>query len=427
MNLNHSPTTVILRNPIAMSKYNLSIMQQKVFLETALYFKNNPEHESFVFVVREFLEKVKVSTGDLNGFYLQVRDMMTMIIYIPNPKKRGYGEAPIFSYVGNFIDKYNRACVKVNVDKELKPYFIEIANGDFFTFKIENTRILKSAQSIKLYLYLRSWARLGKHTIDVAELKDILNVDQSAYRLFTDFKLRVLDKAKKEIETKTDLRFTYSLLRVGNTNTPVTRIVFTIEGYKAKPLQVDLFDETYKLYHGLEPTTIDDYSLFLARLKVTSERLHDVLLLAQEEIRKGIKIKSLQAYLINLLKTQGGKGLYEKKKEGIHRIRIDREIKSILRRGIDAFKRSVFIEIGKHAHQELKTAYFSKINGQIANNPMLKDTFYQGDVARVEIFQECLGAELNTKTDEELLALYFESLGKPVVKENGFWRYVNKS
>ena len=435
----YSPNTVILRNPIAMSKYKLSSMQQKVFIEVALHLKNNPAEKLCKILVRDFYDKIGIKTNDHNELYAQIRQMQEVIIHIPKSRHKGqvaYIDASIFASVEVGADKFNRATIEIEVSEKLKPYFVEIVDGDFFSYKIENTRKLKSPQSIKMYLYLRSWAWIGRHKIQYAELRDILGIDINDYQYFKDFRVRVLDKAQKEIHEKTDLRFEYVLFREVHTNpnTPVHEIEFAITSPPSEeaPVQLEIFvpDDVYKLYCEFEVISIEDYQAFIKRLRTTSERLHDVLLLAQSEKLKGNNIRSIQPYVISALKSQGAKGFSARRKEATERVRINKEIETAIRGGLDDFKQRYFIQLGSEAPQEIKNTFWASLQEEIAKRPKLKDVYFDGDIPKADAIRESLGAVLaqeDSITDHQLSLLYMESLGKSVLKEKGFWEYSPKS
>ena len=54
-----SEKLIILKNAVAMAKYDLSKNQQKVFLEVAMMAKNNPDEKFYKLYIREFLKNIK--------------------------------------------------------------------------------------------------------------------------------------------------------------------------------------------------------------------------------------------------------------------------------------------------------------------------------------------------------------------------------
>lgn len=88
---------------------------------------------------------------------------------------------------------------------------------DFFTsYLLSQTAALNSPYSVRLYELLTQW-RAAKTipTFYIDTLRDQLGVDPNDYGRMYDFKKRVLDFAKKEISTKTDLLITYDQVKKG--------------------------------------------------------------------------------------------------------------------------------------------------------------------------------------------------------------------
>lgn len=434
----YSPNTVVLRNPIAMSKYKLTSMQQKMFIEVACYLKNNPAERICSVIVRDFYDKIGIKTNDHDELYAQIRAMLEMVIHIPKARKKGqiaYLDAPMFASVEVGYDQYSRSRIEIEVSEKLKPYFIEIADGDFFSYKIENTRKLKSHQSIKMYLYLRSWARIGKHTIPYSELRDILSIDLDAYKLFGDFKKKVLDKCQMEIHDKTDLRFDYELIREvpSNPNTPVHKIAFAIQGGATlEPIQLAIPlapDELYDLFTAMEPITLESFTVFVRRTKAPRERIKDCLLLAQQELTKGIKIRSLQAFVITQLKNEGGVGMTqerEQKKKQSQAILEDKAIKAVMSKDWEGHRERFIYQLGVDATPEQKHEFLGRLTDEIAKNKALKKVYYVGNELNLDAARSGLGYEIykNTTTDEQVFVEYMHQKGTPIEKVNGFWKYV---
>ena len=433
-----SDQLVILKNAVAMAKYDLSRNQQKVFLEVAILAKNNPEEKFYKLYIREFLKNIGVTTNDTAELKREIEEMRNITIHIPLTKRGGELKANFFASVEIF-ENQNSRYIEIELSDKLKPYFIEIAEGDFFHYQIENTRVLKSNHSIRMYLYLKSWKWASKTTIKYSELRDILGVKLNDYKLFGDFKRRVLDKAQDELREKTDITFDYTLIRqrANNPNTPVYKIAFTIqENGKTPPITQELTSKQLPLLLTLEPdkellklaTQIDPIGTPDIATMIGSygrERVHDVLILANEEMQRGNKIRSLTAYLHNALKNNSanGKSTISKTQETGQTIyQIHKEIEKAIKNGISEFKASYYSQLGSNATQDIKDAYMQKVRDELAHNSALKSVFQIGDEWNPEALRQGLGLRLCKKSDDELSMMMLN-----IKKEKGFWKYELKS
>jgi hypothetical protein len=234
------PDLVILRNPVAKAKFGLSVVQTKILFEVITFFKNNPEKKLMRFYVRDYLQSLGYETHNIKAYTDEIEAMTQLHLQIPEGEnKRGinYLAVNLFAGARFRIDERGFGYVDIEVSEMLKPYFLEIAQGDFFYYHIVNTRVLKSTHSIKLYLLLKSYKRFKTLEITLTELRTILEIPTDEYPRYTDFKKRILERAKQELQEKNDIFFTYSEVRArpNNSKSEVLKIQFFIHDNPDRP------------------------------------------------------------------------------------------------------------------------------------------------------------------------------------------------
>ena len=225
-----NPELVVLRNPVARAKFGLSLVQTKFLFEVLAFFKDHPEARFARFYVRDYLHKLGVSSNNFREYVQQIEDMRRRDISIPiSPTARGlnFMGVSLFSSAEYRLDEMGDGYIEIEISDKLKPYFLEIAKGDFFYYHILNTRVLRSTYSIKLYLLLKSYRRFGKLEIPLEELRNILEINPEEYKLYKNFKARVLETARLEMEEKNDICFRYEDIRRSR-KSPVEKIIFYI-------------------------------------------------------------------------------------------------------------------------------------------------------------------------------------------------------
>lgn len=116
--------------------------------------------------------------------------------------------------------KHREGVVEARFNDLLMPYLLQLREN-FTKAQLTELLKLKSSNAYRIYLLLREYAAFGKRVIPVTELKSILGVEEE-YDRFTNFKVRILDRAKAELD-RTDMAFTYSLEKQGRT---ITHICF---------------------------------------------------------------------------------------------------------------------------------------------------------------------------------------------------------
>jgi plasmid replication initiation protein len=251
-----NPEIVVLRNPIARAKFGLSLVQTKFLFEVLAFFKSNPEKRLARFYLRDYLSKLGVSSNNFKGYVTQIEELRRHDIRIPTTAKGNrelnFIGLSLFASSEYQIDENGDGYIEIEVSDKLKPYFLEIANGEFFYYHILNTRVLKSTYSIKLYLLLKSYRRFGKLEVMLEELREILEIEPTAYPLYKNFKARILETARLEILEKTDLSFEYEDVR-RNRKSPVEKIVFYIHD---NPNAKEILEKNRTIFTKITPPTL---------------------------------------------------------------------------------------------------------------------------------------------------------------------------
>ncbi len=104
---------------------------------------------------------------------------------------------------------YEEGVIEYKFDPLLKPFLLQLKDN-FATYQLKNILSLKSAYSIRMYELLNQYKVIGKRTIEIEELKLLLNIPDS-YR--NNDILKLLEKIKKELTSKTDLTFDFEAIK----------------------------------------------------------------------------------------------------------------------------------------------------------------------------------------------------------------------
>ena len=114
----------------------------------------------------------------------------------------------------------------VKIDEDLAPYLFDLGRS-FTQYQLYNILGMKSAFSVRIYELAKSYAFQKSKTFDLADLKQILMVDNvKSYKDFSLFRTKVLEVAQKEINDLTDIRLYFEPITKGR---KVVKIKFRIE------------------------------------------------------------------------------------------------------------------------------------------------------------------------------------------------------
>ena len=115
----------------------------------------------------------------------------------------------LFSKIG-----YKDGIILGEFHKDLMPFFI-IAKEKFTKLILKEYMELPSIYSQFIYGFLKSWDDKKEIIIKLSDLHEMLDTPQSLKKDFHNFKSRVLDKAYKDINEKTELNFEFEPIKTG--------------------------------------------------------------------------------------------------------------------------------------------------------------------------------------------------------------------
>ena len=150
--------------------------------------------------------------------YQQLRegteDMMSRVFEIQ--ESRGLAQIVLFTKV-QYLDGTGSFYMKIN--EEARPYFFDLKNN-FTLLELKSVLGCTSKHAKRLYSLACQWRGTGGHTYSIGELKEMLGLkdpkgkEPEQYKQIGQFKEKVLDIAKRQINEHTDIVFDYELLKV---------------------------------------------------------------------------------------------------------------------------------------------------------------------------------------------------------------------
>lgn len=144
-------------------------------------------------------------------------------IRIEGKKPRNFRQYNIFSMCG-----YEDGYLIARFDPDLKTHFLNLREH-FTEYSLMQFLMLPSTYSQRIFEFLKSWSSIPDLIVSVAELHELLNTPQSLRKDFRNFRIRVLEKAHKDITDHTSLSFEWEPVKVGRS---VEKIRFIFNGGK---------------------------------------------------------------------------------------------------------------------------------------------------------------------------------------------------
>lgn len=291
---------IVQHNALVNARFDLSTVEMRLFM--AMLSRIGRDDNEFREMRIPLTEVVALSgRRPSSKDYQQVAGMCTQlvsrILHIERPSTARPGsrrssspdfdKIPLMAYA-----KYRgeEGALHVRFNDEVMPYLLQLQRN-FTKAQVVQLLKLKSPHSYRIYWLLKEYAAFGSRIMGVGELKSLLNLE-GQYKQFPLFKLRVLDKAQQEL-SKTDLPFTYELLREGRAVAQV-RFHFPLfaAGHESLPLIPPAEWEVSLQQAGLSATSLATVAKLVADGKVDPEYVGFVVRNQREKHRLG-KVKSL--------------------------------------------------------------------------------------------------------------------------------------
>ncbi len=249
------------------------------------------------------LEKKLGKRLQLSKMQYLFKSLITKTFEVNNEEELG-----VYSFFTSIVFKKEANMLFVKFNPDLKPHLIElynkVTNKEGRLFAQGDLRYIleyRSEYTKRLYMILAQWRKAGKMKIEVATLREMLDVPKE-YK-YSNFKQKVLNIAEKEMLKKGDLFFEYEEKKLGRR---VHELIFRVKTKDAgqAPIPAEqLFEEAVgkEIYHeGYEWTITSAYIIDnnIVKVKLYGERGD-----REEEFGK----TQLQAMIEERLKTEHDK------------------------------------------------------------------------------------------------------------------------
>ncbi len=258
-NLPPSSLIVTQSNQLVEARYNLPLAEQRLIL--TMISRIQPDDEDFKpyrIPIKEFAEFMGI---DKNSAYREckkiTKSLLTRVIEIAEP-----GRLLQIGWVSSaeYID--GSGMVNLCFDPLLKPYLLKL-KGNFTSYKLEMILSFKSQYSVRIYMLLKQYQRLGDREIQIGLLRDMLGLLKDQHKEYSNLKNNILKPVQKELIEKADLYFEFEEIKHGRR---VEALKFTI--FSNQNSQTMLLSEVSLPESGIKisPTTLKSDSSLLDKL-----------------------------------------------------------------------------------------------------------------------------------------------------------------
>lgn len=287
-------------NHLIESSYKLSVQEQRLIMIMASMIKPTDEDfHAYRIDIKDFNEMIRTES---KNNYACIKDLTKkMIGRVVTIKKPGSLLQTAWCSSAEYFDK--RGYVELCFDPKLKPYLVQLKEF-FTTFQLKFLMQFKSMYSFRIYQLSKQYQKIGKRTIEIKDLREMLKIEPEKYKVYKDFRKKTLWPAQREINEKTDIIISFEEHRK---NRAVTAITFYITpNHDQKHIKLNDFP--------VETTTTSLYDRLVSYFLLTPDQAKEVLVKYKEadiienlkhterRHKKGEIKVSLGGYTLNAIK-----------------------------------------------------------------------------------------------------------------------------
>ena len=204
---------------ITKSRYSLSLTQQKILLYLISRIKPFDKQDTiYELSIKDF---VKVCGYDNKTYYPLIKKDIKELADASSWIETTKGEEILFRWIDEAKIIKGIGIIQITFHKSVSQYLFDLKKK-YTQYSLFNVLCLSHKYSIRLYEYLCSMKYKNEFEISIDELRKRLDAENNSYNSFSNFKMRILDPAIKDIDNHTDLLVSYSLKKTGNRTTHIS-------------------------------------------------------------------------------------------------------------------------------------------------------------------------------------------------------------
>lgn len=207
-------------------KYTVHEQKTLLWILSTIDYSGSDLDKEYVLPIKEYAKAVGIHPSNIyREAKLVAEGLSSKTIKIENPD----GSWMVCSWLSGM--RYEKGNLYIEVYSRLKPHLLKLKK-QFTSYQLGNVLVLNSAYAIRLYELLAQRRVVGECVFSVVELRDLLGIQENELVRFNHFKTKVLDISSREINSKTDISFSWEPVKVGR---KIDKIKFILSSPKIEP------------------------------------------------------------------------------------------------------------------------------------------------------------------------------------------------
>jgi plasmid replication initiation protein len=202
---------IVKNNNLVEARYRLSLQESQVILW--LLTQIRPDDEDFKSHKLDIIDFAKIIDVHVDSKYHELRKvtkrLMQRVMEIQDISEDRIIQV---SWLSSAIYELKKGFISLEFSPALKPYLLQL-KSHFTKINIADTLKLKSIYAIRIFELLLQYQSIGSRKMTVEELRAYCGIEKKEYKLLADFKRKVIERAKTEINNKTEYYIDYTEIK----------------------------------------------------------------------------------------------------------------------------------------------------------------------------------------------------------------------
>lgn len=247
-------TLVVQSNRLIEAKYRLSVEEQKIIkILISQIRRDDKDFRDYEFRIKDLAEILGMGHKDIYRVLPKITErLMSRVLKFYNPETQTLLQA---SWLSSALYKKGEGTVSLRFDPYLKPLLLQLQS--YFTkYELGQIMQFKGQYTIRFFELRKSFLGRNKQEVifSLKELWEMLGLRKDEYKIFRDFKNRVLEPARIELAEKTEESFSWEAVRQGRGG-KVVGVRFVFDGERENK-KIPLVVEGSSDKNGKEPEKI---------------------------------------------------------------------------------------------------------------------------------------------------------------------------
>lgn len=202
-------------NYLNQASYKLSVVEQKMLaLLVAQIKKDTADFKPYSLNIKDFCNLIGIENSNYTYIVSIAKSLLDRDVHFWYINEKGKEVEVNTKWLSSCVHVEGSGTVEMNFDNILKPFLLQLKNR-FTLYRLENIIQLSSVFSIRIYELLKQYENAGIVKFSLEDLRRYIGIDDNQYKMYADFKRRVLVLAQNEIKQKCDIFFDFEEIKVG--------------------------------------------------------------------------------------------------------------------------------------------------------------------------------------------------------------------